>query len=194
MEEIWKPIKEYEEYEISNKGRVRSIKNKIYKKQSPNERGYKRVFFYINGKNNTKYVHRLVAQAFIPNIENKRTVNHIDGNKANNCVTNLEWATDLEQRIHAIKIGLVKTGKESPMYNRKVSEETKEKMRISQNKIKHLRSKKINQYDLEGNLVKKWQSINDAIRFYNNKAIEFCCVGRRKTASGYVWKFEKGEQ
>ena len=192
MEETWKPIKEFVDYEVSNKGKIRRIIDKKYKKQTPNKKGYKRVFFFIGGKTYTRYVHRLVAQTFLLNIENKKTVNHKDGDKSNNCIDNLEWATYKEQNEHAIRLGLIKTGKESPMFGRKASDKTKEKMKISQNKIKHIRSKKINQYDLEGNFIKKWSSINDAIRFYNNKAIEFCCVGKRKTASGYVWKFEKG--
>ena len=102
----WETIKDFDNFEISNTGIVRNKINKKEKSQSYNEKGYKRVTFYKNGKNVNKYVHRLVAETFIPNPENKPTVNHIDGNKSNNNVENLEWATYKEQNAHSLKIGL----------------------------------------------------------------------------------------
>jgi len=187
----WKSIKEFDNFEVSNTGIVRNKNTKREKGQSVNERGYKRVTFYKNNKNINKYIHRLVAEAFIPNPENKPTVNHEDGNKNNNCVDNLSWATYSEQMQHALKVGLIKIGEESPCYNKKMSDEVRKKMKISRNKNKSIYNKRINQYDMEGNFIKEWESINDAIRYYNNKAIEFCCVGKRNSASGYKWKFVK---
>lgn len=189
MEEKWEIIKDFEKYSISNLGNVKNNKNNKIKKPTPNEKGYMRVFLRKNNKNHTKYVHRLVAETFIPNPENKPTVNHEDGNKTNNVICNLTWATCDEQVKHALKNGLIKKGKESPMYGRKLSYEIREKMKIKRNLNKVFFNKPINQYELDGTYIKTWECINDAIKFYNNKSIEYCCKGRRKSASGFQWKF-----
>lgn len=191
MKKIWKSIDGFEGlYEVSNFGVVRNMKNGYMKKGCPNEKGYLRVFLRKNKKDYTRYLHRLVAQAFIPNPDNKPTVNHKNGNKLDNRVVNLEWATHKEQTFHALKMGLIKKGEESPLYKRIITEETKKKMKYKRNLNKNIFNKKINQYDLNGNFIKTWECINDAIREYNNKAIQFCCKGRRKTASGYIWKYK----
>lgn len=84
--------------------------------------GYDIITLSNKGERKCFSVHRLVAQAFIPNSENKPTVNHIDGNKQNNCVKNLEWATHKEQKEHAIKKGLCNKNLESlKMANNKKS-------------------------------------------------------------------------
>lgn len=102
--EIWKDVEESPIYEVSNFGRVKKKNNgRILKLQEHN--GYKRVYLYVNGKQKKRRVHRLVAIAFIgmPKDENKLFVNHIDGNKSNNHVSNLEWVTHKENIYHAIK-------------------------------------------------------------------------------------------
>lgn len=86
-------------------GRCDNRKGKVLK-PSIDKDGYEKVVLTKNGKRKTYRVHRLVAMAFIPNPYSKKTVNHIDGNKLNNCVDNLEWATHKEQKEHAIKHGL----------------------------------------------------------------------------------------
>ena len=105
-EEIWKPIKDYEgHYEISNQMNVKSLKRGKEKllKLAKSGNGYFIVDLYKKGyKNKICLVHRLIAEAFIPNPENKPTVNHINGDKADNRIENLEWATDSEQQLHAI--------------------------------------------------------------------------------------------
>lgn len=114
MEELWKDIKGFEgAYQISNKGRVRSIPRKGTRKNeirsiSYTLDGYAKVRMIYKGKDKTARVHRLVAEAFIPNIDGKETVNHIDGNKKNNCVDNLEWADRHEQMKHAYQNNLKK--------------------------------------------------------------------------------------
>lgn len=93
---------------ISNHGNIKNINNEKVKIYILN--GYKAIT-----KNTTRYIHRMVAQMFIPNPENKPCVNHIDGNKLNNCVSNLQWCTHSENNKHAYEIGLkrpcVKTNK-----------------------------------------------------------------------------------
>lgn len=111
----WKDIKGYNgKYKISDNGKVRNSKNNNILKGSINNRGYISVSLYNNITKKTKCfkVHRLVAQEFIPNYQNYKEVNHIDGNKLNNNVNNLEWCNRKENMVHAAKNNLVKNGKE----------------------------------------------------------------------------------
>lgn len=160
MQEIWKDIKEYEGlYQVSNLGKVKSLKrNKIITPKLIHS--YFSVILY-NKKNYKNFrIHRLVAQAFIPNPNNYPQVNHIDGNKLNNSVNNLEWCTQSHNMKEAYRIGLEKPKKMT-----------------------------INQYDLSGNFIKMWNSIKDVEVFYNNRHISDCCKGKRKTACGYIWRY-----
>ena len=110
--EKWLPVVGYEGlYEISNYGRIYSVPNNnkvggILKDHIDKKTGYHFIILSKNNKTFNTGIHRLVAQAFIPNPENKPTVNHIDGNKSNNNINNLEWATHKEQLIHSFKLGL----------------------------------------------------------------------------------------
>lgn len=89
MQEIWKPVVGFEEYfEISNLGRLKR-KDRILK--ATNDRGYLKIKLSVNGKRYLRYIHRLVAEAFIPNPNNYKEVNHKDSNPENNRVDNLEW-------------------------------------------------------------------------------------------------------
>ena len=108
MKEIWKTIEGYTDYQISNYGRVKSLwfkKEKILK-LSDDTKKYLRCSILKKKVHYTTRIHRLVAQAFIPNPENKPQVNHIDGNTYNNFSYNLEWVTPSENQIHAFRIGL----------------------------------------------------------------------------------------
>ena len=117
--EEWKDISEFEGYEVSNFGNIRSIdrtcggrpgviKGKLLK-SFINRRGYLEVNLFENSKSTSKIIHRLVAKAFIPNLENKPQVNHIDGCKLNNRVDNLEWMSNSENQLHAYSLGLQPT-------------------------------------------------------------------------------------
>lgn len=117
MEEIWKDIEDYEGlYQVSNFGRIKSLKRTVMRRnnrqytekekilnQYNNKKGYKYVCLCKEGKAKSIKTHRLVAETFIPNIFNKEQVNHIDYDKANNIVTNLEWVTNKENYEHARK-------------------------------------------------------------------------------------------
>ena len=130
--EIWKDIQEYEGlYQISNYGRVKSLRDnkgnyreKIIKSR-PSKNGYIIINLSKNGKAKTFKIHRLVSIHFIPNPENKPQVNHKDGNKLNNSVSNLEWVTASENSLHATHI--TKENKLPSGY--KFSEETCRKRR-----------------------------------------------------------------
>lgn len=129
MQEIFKKITGYENYEVSNLGRVRNIKTNKFLIQK-NDRDYRSVALtYKPGFRKSFRVHRLVALSFIDNPENKPQINHRDGIKSNNNVDNLEWSTASENMLHAYSIGLMKKPI-GHMKGKKHSEETKEKIRM----------------------------------------------------------------
>lgn len=107
-------------YEVSDNGKVfslaRNTKKELIGKVGDN--GYRSVLLTVNGKRLYRLVHRLVAEAFIPNALGKRTVNHKDGNKLNNSVENLEWMTDSENLSHARENGLLNTKISRPIANK----------------------------------------------------------------------------
>lgn len=122
MIEIWKDIKGYEGlYQVSNLGNVKSLERYVTApqnggkrllkekslKQSISKTGYYVVALSKNHVAMTKKVHRLIAEAFIPNLLDKPHINHIDGNKLNNDIINLEWATHKENTQHAFRIGIM---------------------------------------------------------------------------------------
>lgn len=187
MEEIWKDIDGYiGRYQISNLGRVKSIlrfskgiKVKILKYKI-DKYGYLRVTLSKDNQQKIFFVHRLVAKAFIPNPENKPQVNHIDGNKQNNKVNNLEWVTNQENVIHAHITGLIqadKIVKNLHQYSATGSENPK--------------SKAVDQFSLDGKFIKRWDSINQIERElgYFTQNICCCCQGKYKTAFKYIWKY-----
>ena len=109
--EIWRDAVDYEGlYKVSNFGRVKSFRHKYPKILRANEqsKGYMQVRLHRNGKTKNFGVHILVAQAFIDNPENKREVDHRNGDKTNNCVWNLDWVTRKENAARAYKLGLIK--------------------------------------------------------------------------------------
>lgn len=101
--EVWKPVHEYEGfYEVSNMGRVRSLRNNITLRPVLDSYGYSIVSLTVKGNHKCKKIHRLVAKAFIPNPEEKPCINHIDYNRSNNVVENLEWVTPKENTAHSL--------------------------------------------------------------------------------------------
>ena len=115
MEEVWKDIEGFSGYQISNKGNVISFRKKKPKLMAlylnPNNKGYSQVFLRgDDGKSKLVYVHRLVAKAHIPNPENKPCINHKNGIKSDNRISNLEWVTYSENELHSYR----KLGKNPP--------------------------------------------------------------------------------
>jgi predicted XRE-type DNA-binding protein len=112
--EIWKKIEGFENYEVSNYGRLKvNLKFRKYRNYqskflnpSKDKDGYFRTALTKDNKKFMKTIHRLVAESFIKNTENKPCVNHINGVKTDNRIENLEWCTIKENNIHAIKLGL----------------------------------------------------------------------------------------
>lgn len=196
-QEIWKPISGYERYAVSNFGRVRN--NASGKILSARKGGIK----YENPT--VLHVHRLVAEAFLPVIEGKNCVNHIDGDKANNHLNNLEWVTNKENTAHAIQNGLMNPNySEMNRRSRKASnaahntESYREKMqKINQNLG---RTKVVQQIDIAtGKLLHEYLNCYEAARRLfgegttNDRLISRCARGKCKSAYGFVWKYKANE-
>ena len=176
-EEHWKPIIGFEGlYEISNLGRVKSlsryVKSKANSKMKIPERilktgknkcGYALVVLMKNNKRHNKLVHRLVAEAFINNPENYAVVNHIDGNKQNNNVSNLEWCSTSYNVKHAYLTGL----------NKKI--------------------KAVIQLDLTGKIIRKYNSVRETEQYgYQSSGVSEACNGLKTnhTYRGFIWRFD----
>lgn len=184
-EEIWKDIKGFEGlYQVSSFGRVRSLDTKIYHRTSwgnysyftkrgkilkvcHNNKGYQMLSLYKNGKAKHCLVHRLVAEAFIPNPNNLPEVDHEDENKDNNNCSNLVWCDRL--------------------YNNTKGIQSKEGRRKSAS----FRMKPVLQYSLDGVLLHTYKGIRIAEEQtgINNRCIVSCCKGRIRTAGGYIWRY-----
>ena len=172
--QIWLDVSGYEGiYQISNFGQVKNCKTGKLLNFSKTYNGYQRVKLYkkVCGKrtSQTFMVHRLVAQAFVSNPDNKPQVNHIDGNKMNNEANNLEWCTQSENLAHSVRIGL-------------------RDMTCCTNATK----KTVYQYNLDGTLVRAWESMSRAAMELGLQVsnISHCCAGRIRQTGGYKWSLE----
>ena len=184
MEEIWKDIEGYEgTYQVSNLGRVRSLDRVVSRvmptgkvfnshkvpgrmlKNNMSNIGYYVVNLHKDGKGHTMQVHRLVAQAFIPNPKNLPEVNHKDEDKLDNRVDNLEWCdsayntnygTSLQRKTEATRLAVL-------------------------------------QYDFDGNFIAEYPSSKEASEAagVDRSLISKCCRGQRRTAGGFVWKYKE---
>ena len=106
IEEEWRAVKDSNErYEVSSAGRVRNTRRQTIRTPNMNSSGYARLVFHARGQRIRKFVHRCVAEAFIPNVEGKTLVDHIDGDRTNNCVKNLRWTTQSENLLIYLPAG-----------------------------------------------------------------------------------------
>lgn len=170
MEEIWKPVIGWEDYEVSNFGNVRSNnfnsnhkQTKLLKKILNN--GYMSIRLCCNGKEKTAKIHRLVAQAFIPNPHNLLEVNHKDENKLNNHVDNLEWCTREYNNNYGTR-----------------------NIRSAKSHQKVVIQKK-----QDGTIIGRYENISLPSLLYNIHHIGECCLGKRKTTAGYIWEYEESD-
>lgn len=161
----WWPVPDFPDYIISVYGEVYDIKRKKFLTVHTTDRGYSFVILRKNGKEYTKKLHRLVGQTFISNPENKPEINHKDGYKGNCRLTNLEWATRLENMRHASKMRLIKG-----TYNRT-----------------SFRKKPVKIVELN----KVFESVSECARFVNGQTskIADCASGKRKTHMGYHYVY-----
>lgn len=154
MQEVWKTIEGHEDYMASSKGRIA----KIIKGDS-NGKGYRFIRF-LDGKR--VYIHKIIAQLFMPNPNNLPIVNHKDGNKENNKIENLEWCTYSHNNKEAYRLGLRKP------VTRKVIQKT-----------------------LDGKEIKIWNSMKEIEETTGipYTGISACCRGKTKTSYGYKWEY-----
>ena len=183
MKEIWKKIIDVDgEYFVSSLGSVKSYmgyagKPEIIIKPTLDARGYERVCLGKRINRKTYKVHRLVAIAFMPNPENKRTVNHKSGIKNDNRLINLEWATDSENAKHAVNI----LGRVMPKNH------TNHKSGSS-----HFKSRPVFKVDKRtGSIIARYESGNIAAKEngLEQANIHGCISGKRKSTGGYKWKY-----
>lgn len=166
-------IREYprnKNYLVSDDGKIYSKKMRKYLTPKVNHDGYHRVQIWENGKCRFVSWHRIVAETFIPNPNNCEVVNHIDGDKQNNCVKNLEWCTQAENIQHAWRTGL------STMEN-------------------HSRYGAVIQYDFYGNMINEFPCATIAA---NETGISYFTIIKSCTKmsgarnkQGYYWRFKK---
>ena len=154
-------IKDYENYEVTCSGEVINTKTGRVLNPSKFKNGYLCVSLYKNRKKKTFHVHRLVAEAFIPNPDNLPQVNHRDEDKTNNNVENLEWCTDKYNNSYGTR----------------------------NERIGKTKSKTVLQLRKDGSLIRIWSSTMEVERqlHYSPGNISACCRGKRHTAYGFKW-------
>ena len=150
------------DYSVSTEGEVRKDTTNYILSQS-SQQDYKFVGLIINGKQKRMRVHRMVALAFIDNPDNKPYVNHINGNRSDNNVENLEWVTPSENTQHAVDTGLFKSG----------------------------RARAVVQYNLNGEQMATFESASEAARQTggSQSKITMCCRRQRDSANDYQWRY-----
>lgn len=181
-----KDIKKFKDYTIDTEGNIYSKKKHKYLKQTINKYGYCKVTLQKDKYKKMYSVHRLVAEAFIPNPNNLPQVNHKDGNKQNNRMENLEWCTAKHNMNEAVKIGLFDNCK-------KIQKENAVKSNLNKYHVlaNEVTKKKVAQYDKQNNLLNTYESISEASRKTGITItnISYSANGKRKTAGGFIWHF-----
>jgi hypothetical protein len=179
MIEIWKDIQGYEGlYQVSSLGRIRS--NKGIRKQSVSNRGYMLVGLCRYNVPKTYLVHRIVAKAFIANVQNKPEINHIDGNKQNNSIKNLEWVSRKENEQHSFHVLNHPMPIVTQKYKGKYGKE-------------HNRSRVVLQYSQNGEYIRQWDSLMDIERQLGipHGNVSHCCAGKVHSAGNFIFKYKQ---
>lgn len=202
MEEIWKDIKGWNDYQVSNFGNVKRLNYRKTEREKKIKQQKCKSYLYItlsqNKKRKTFRVHRLVAEAFIPNPNNLPQVNHKDENPSNNCVSNLEWCDARYNSNYGTRnerISEKEKGEKHWFYGKNHTEESKRKMSEKLKGVTRLnRRKAILQLDKETNtIIKEWTGAKEAAKELgiSQGHITNCCQGKRKTAYGFKWRYKK---
>lgn len=189
-----KKIEGFDGYFITDTGKVIKEEGNEIKPHKTNK-GYLRVNLRKDGKSVHKLIHRLLAEAFIPNPENKPCIDHIDGNPLNNSLDNLRWCTQKENLNNPIALKRISEkikGEKHPFYGKHLN--LKHKSKISEKLLnRHDVSKPVKQYTKDGAFVAEYPSIMEASRQtgISNDTISLCCNKKpnRKTAGGYKWEY-----
>jgi hypothetical protein len=172
-------LKEFPNYKITIDGEVFSNHSGVWKlKSKVDNKGYDSVqLVRPDGSKQRKSIHRLVAENFIPNLSNKPCVNHIDGNKKNNCSSNLEWCSYSENEKHSYQV-LNKAANKTNLGNTGYLAED---------------GREIHQYYITGEYLKSYGSCRDAASKINGSqgTLHMAAIGKRKSHKGYRWSFEK---
>ena len=163
--ERWRSIKGFDGYKVSSNGRVKNRNGKIMKPYRNKSTGYMMIRLWKDKKHNTKTVHRLVANAFISKDNDDFVVNHIDGDKTNNCIENLEWCSKKDNSRHAIRTGLFTPYQLPPHPNKRIP------VRIVET-------------------GEEFPSIDECARYVNGykTAVSACLKGKVKTHMGYNYE------
>lgn len=176
----WKSLELYPNYLISIYGDIYSLKKRKMLKKKINNNGYQSVCLFDKyGKEKTVLVHRLVALTFIPNPQNKPQINHKDGNKLNNSVSNLEWVTSSENQKHAYRLGL-------NCFDIKDRENLK--------KLQEKRKRAVLKIDRDtSKVLERYPSIKEAgiANGIDYKQIHATCKRKQPTSHGYIWRYEE---
>lgn len=182
-------IKKYPDYTIYEDGRIWSDKTNKFLKVAHSSQGYTTVELFNEEGSRRLSVHRLVAEAFIPNPNEFPCVNHIDECKDNNHVENLEWCT----AKYNINYGTGMERRRNSMKKYLSSEKSKADKLHSGQRTKELLGRKVQQMTKSGMLIRDFASVNEAYRQTGIRHISEACNGKRRTAGGYVWSFKGGE-
>ena len=205
-EETWKAIEGFEgRYAVSNLGRVKSligwngheyIKRDKILKSSISDGHYACVTLHTDKKHARREVHRLVAQAFVPNPNNLPVVMHIDENKYNNVASNLQWGTQEENmnfpnfKLKQSQIAKGRVGERNPCYGKHHTDETRRKLSLT-----HMGKNSINARKVKGTNKNNDEVIFDSMADAGRalgilpQNISACCRGVGKTAGGYKWRY-----
>lgn len=201
INEEWKPVRGYEGYyEVSNMGRLRSVERVVYRmrrgilypvklkgkiKEFTYHLGYQQCLLCKDGKPSTAKVHRLVAEAFVPNPDNKPCVDHINTIRDDNRAENLRWVSYKENANNPITLQKCRENTYTDEVRARVMATKKER---KTGRYPH----DVFQFELDGTFIQSFESAAEAARKTNSchADIVSCCNGKSKTCNGFLWSYD----